>query len=113
MVRLCHFEVLGGRWQRDIGRGAVLGRAVSTSQAAPGANTLTRAMHEHGLLDYQFRRQLEIADAAAPSAIKFTGDVRAFDIKSADYVPNFPLHAHKPDPETALGHRDWKVVSKD
>jgi 2-polyprenyl-3-methyl-5-hydroxy-6-metoxy-1,4-benzoquinol methylase len=112
MTRLCHFDVLGGRWQRDIGRGAVLGRAAPVTAAVADATTLTRAMHEHGLLDYQFRRQLAAAETAPASRIAFKGDVRDAEIKSVAYVANFPFHAHSPDPETALGLRDWKDVTK-
>lgn len=113
MARLCHFEVLGGRWQPETSRGAVLGRAVKHNQPVEGANTLTRAMHEHGLLDYGFLDQLKAADAAPSSAIRFTGEYREFDIDPADYIPDFPLHAHRPDPERAIGKRDWKVVARD
>lgn len=113
MVRLCHFEVLGGRWQPDIGRGAALGRAVSSGAPAPGANTLMRAMHEHGLLDYEFMSQVRSAEAAEPSRIAFTGELRFDEIKSSTYEPSFPLHAHRPDPNVAVGARDWAVVAKD
>jgi len=111
MVRLCHFEVLGGRWQPDIGRGAVLGRATPAQHPAPGGTTLTRAMHQHGLLDYQFSKQLAAADASPASTIAFRGPVRSSEIASASYIPVFPLHAHRPE-DTALGKRDWKVVPR-
>lgn len=110
MVRLCHFEMLGGRWQSDIGRGAVLGRAVGTNQPTPGASVLTRAMQEHGLLDYEFQRRLSNADAVLASSIAFRGEARELELRSSRYVPNFPFHAHRPNPETALGLRDWKIV---
>jgi hypothetical protein len=113
MARLCHFEVLGGRWQPDIGRGGVLGRAAPAATPAPGANTLTRAMHEHGLLDYEFGRLLAAADAAPPSAIAFKGEKRETEIKSATYTPEFPFHAHRPDPRTAIGLRDWATAPSD
>src|SRR5690606_1584885 len=76
MVRLCHFEVLGGRWQPDIGRGAVIGQAVPAGREVNGSNTLTRAMHQHGLLDYPFVEELKIADARPASTIKFQGSYR-------------------------------------
>jgi 2-polyprenyl-3-methyl-5-hydroxy-6-metoxy-1,4-benzoquinol methylase len=113
MVRLCHFEVLGGRWQRDIGRGAVLGRAVSPARPAPGANALVRAMHQVGIFDFGFQDMLAKAESAAHSSIAYTGKGGEVTMRTADYKPDFPFHAHRPDPKRAIGRRDWDVVPRD
>lgn len=113
MVRLCHFEVLGGRWQEDIGRGAVLGRAVSSRTPAPGANALVRAMHKVGLFDFGFQDTLLKAENAPASSIAYNGKGGEVMMQTANYKPDFPLHAHIPDPERAIGRRDWDVVPRD
>lgn len=108
MVSLCHFETQGGRWQNDIERGAVLGRAVEG--VVPSANKLTRAMQELPLLDYSFRQQLSAANKATPSNIVFKGTRGDIEIETYKYKPHFPLHEHKIDPVTAIGKSDWKMV---
>lgn len=112
MVRLCHFDVLGGRWQPDIGRGAVLGRAVATSKPVANANALTRAMQALPLLDFEFQGALAASDSEPPSPISFSGAVTEHTISSKSYKSDFPLHAHIPDPKEAIGRQDWKVVPR-
>ncbi len=113
MTRLCHFEVLGGRWQQDINRGAVLGRAVPSGAPAPGANALVRAMHQVGLYDFGFQDLMVGANAAPASSIAYRGKGGEVTMHTAEYEPVFPFHAHRPDPKTAIEHRDWVVVPRD
>src|SRR5262249_19303558 len=113
MARLCHFEVLGSRWQPVTSRGAVLGRAVPRKQIVPGSTPLLKAMHGErlGLWDFRFVRGLDAADELPPSKIQYRGEFREFEIDPHTYVTNFPFHAHRPDPSRAIGRRDWRVVS--
>ena len=113
MARLCHFDVLGGRWQPDIGRGAVLGRALPSRAPAPGANALVKAMHQVGLFDFGFQDLLSGADAAPASSIAYRGKGGEVTMHTAGYEPTFPFHAHRPDPKIAIGRRDWVVVPRD
>lgn len=112
MAKLCHFDVLAARWQPRNGRGAVLGRAVRRHEKVREATTLTNAMHEMGLLDYDFLRMLDGADRRVDSTIRYTGPKGESNIDPLSYVPQFPFHAHIPDPATAVGRRDWHVVSR-
>jgi 2-polyprenyl-3-methyl-5-hydroxy-6-metoxy-1,4-benzoquinol methylase len=109
MMQLCHFEALAGRWQNDTWRGAVLGRAVAG--VSPGANKLTRVMQELPLLDYPFRQRLSAANDQPESAIVYSGPTGDAVIHTHAYRPNFPLHVHRIDPETAVGQSDWGVVA--
>jgi SAM-dependent methyltransferase len=109
MVELCHFEVLGSRWQNDLWRGAVIGRAVT--DVSPGANRLTTAMQKLPLLDYPFQKRMLAANVQKPSAIRFTGKPGDHTIDTSTFKPDFPLHAHRTSPETAVGRSDWNAMA--
>lgn len=111
MMKLVSFDVLGTRWMHPhIARGAVLGRAARNTESIADRTVLLRAMHDHGILDYDFVKRLVEANALTPSAIHYAGSGGGNTVDPDNYIPMFPLHAH--NPVSPLGQRGWGKIIK-